>query len=57
MLSPFFSGLIHLRHVSFSEGVHIVLAETVIVNEGRIKERRLIFMGMLRSLPLREHGD
>lgn len=38
MLSPFFSGLIHLRHVSFSEGVHTVPAETAFVNEGRIKE-------------------
>ena len=38
-LSPitliFFCGLIHLRHVSFSEGMYIVLAAAVIVNDGR----------------------
>jgi hypothetical protein len=27
--------LTHLRHVSFSEGTHIVLAGVVIVNDGR----------------------
>jgi hypothetical protein len=37
MMLPFFSGLIHLRHVSFSEGIHRVLAGAVNVNDGRVK--------------------
>jgi hypothetical protein len=38
----FFRGLTHLRHVSFSEGTHILLAGAVIVNDGRkiIRQRR-----------------
>ncbi len=31
----FFCGLIHLRHVSFSEGTHIVPGGVTIVNDGR----------------------
>ena len=31
----FFRGLIHLRHVSFSEGTPIMPAGAVIVNDGR----------------------
>jgi hypothetical protein len=43
-LSPiiltFFCGLIHLRHVSFSEGISIVLVGAVNVNDGRIPSLR-----------------
>ncbi len=42
MIFVSFNGLIHLRHVSFSGGVFIMLGGEVIVNDGHkiIRQRR-----------------